>query len=538
MNINVTGINNTTGIDNGAVQGQTTAGNTAAGRLQAPVTPQAAREAGLRLLMNLDSGDVFTGEITNITNNEITIALSDSANVTALLSDALSYNIGDIASFAIKDNSGERIILKSVNNPGMKNLMNDQTIRSAIQNAGLSMNETTVSLVHNLMKQGQPIDASTLNNYVKLLDSVPDATPEDVVLMTRMGIPVTDENVAALHDYYDFSEGMTAKADNISSELNTLIVSMAEENPAQAAEVLKDFVNNFSEPVSVPEPLVNLFEPEEFENISDNIIQFEAADDIESENIISDTTRNMVEDITTKLTDGNITAKEFINEFTKLAARPDINKNGIDKFVKSDEFKKIIDEAVREQYFIRPEDINNVNVKKLYAKIINDSTAMNEQFGNNSGMSAMLDNMNNASSDAQFLNNLNQFMNFVQLPVRMAGKNAHGDLYVYSRRGAKTASPDEIKALLHLDMDNLGPMDVLVKLKQKNVTTNFKVADDKILRYVEEHMDELTARLNKLGYNVDNVVELNTTPYTFKSSVIENELPPAQIKRFSFDVRA
>lgn len=87
-------------------------------------------------------------------------------------------------------------------------------------------------------------------------------------------------------------------------------------------------------------------------------------------------------------------------------------------------------------------------------------------------------------------------------------------------------------------MDNLGPMDVLVKLKQKNVTTNFKVADDKILQYVEEHMDELTARLNKLGYNVDNVIELNTTPYTFKSSVIENELPPAQIKRFSFDVRA
>jgi len=41
-----------------------------------------------------------------------------------------------------------------------------------------------------------------------------------------------------------------------------------------------------------------------------------------------------------------------------------------------------------------------------------------------------------------------------------------------------------------------------------------------------------------LGYNVDNVIELNTTPYTFKSSVIENELPPAQIKRFSFDVRA
>ena len=111
MNINVTGINKTTGIDNGAVQGQTTAGNSAAGRLQAPVTPQAAREAGLRLLMNLDSGDVFTGEITNITNNEITIALSDSANVTALLSDALSYNVGDVLVEPLECLDTENIIL-------------------------------------------------------------------------------------------------------------------------------------------------------------------------------------------------------------------------------------------------------------------------------------------------------------------------------------------------------------------------------------------------------------------------------------------
>ena len=73
MNINVTGINKTTGIDNGAVQGQTTAGNSAAGRLQAPVTPQAAREAGLRLLMNLDSGDVFTGEISTSKSSNVPV---------------------------------------------------------------------------------------------------------------------------------------------------------------------------------------------------------------------------------------------------------------------------------------------------------------------------------------------------------------------------------------------------------------------------------------------------------------------------------
>ena len=87
-------------------------------------------------------------------------------------------------------------------------------------------------------------------------------------------------------------------------------------------------------------------------------------------------------------------------------------------------------------------------------------------------------------------------------------------------------------------MDNLGPLDVLVTLKQNNVTTNFKVESDAILDFIETHIDELNMALNKLGYNVDAKVELNNTPYTFNNTVIAKELPVSDIKRFSFDVRA
>ena len=55
---------------------------------------------------------------------------------------------------------------------------------------------------------------------------------------------------------------------------------------------------------------------------------------------------------------------------------------------------------------------------------------------------------------------------------------------------------------------------------------------------IEAHISELNAALKKLGYNVETVVDLNDTPYTFKTSVIEQEFPPTEIKRFSFDVRA
>ena len=88
-------------------------------------------------------------------------------------------------------------------------------------------------------------------------------------------------------------------------------------------------------------------------------------------------------------------------------------------------------------------------------------------------------------------------------------------------------------------MENLGPLDVLVTLKNnKNVTTNFKVATDEILDYIESHIDELNSALTKLGYSVNSAVELNNTPYTFNTHIMEQEIPPVEVKRFSFDVRA
>ena len=65
--------------------------------------------------MQLSTGDRLTGGIIDITPNNITISLNDSVTVKATLADSLSYNIGDIASFTIKDINKEQVLfLKQV----------------------------------------------------------------------------------------------------------------------------------------------------------------------------------------------------------------------------------------------------------------------------------------------------------------------------------------------------------------------------------------------------------------------------------------
>lgn len=557
MNINVSGVNQTKNTENSSVN----QGQNAGGRVQvsAPQTAVPSKEAGIALLQRMNAGDVFTGKITNITQNQITLLLSNSSTVTATLSDALSFNIGDLAAFAIKDNSGEQIVLKSVNTENLKNLMNDRSVQNAIRNAGLSVNDTTVSLVHNLMKQNMPIDANTLNRYIRLLDAIPNATPEDAVLMSKMGIPVTEENVNALHDYYDFRDGISGKASELAAGAAQIASELAVESPEDAAQFIRDFTSSYgAAPGSVEnmaeavdkETLESLFEqlkemadiPPEYAEAPENLQAGEKAALKPSDNAQQEPEltafQEQVKDFADRVKDGSMSAKDFLNGLSALMDKPEVNKEALGRLVSGQEFGKALENMVRQEMFLKPEDINKDSLKRLYAKIINDSSNIAQKFGGDPKMAPIVQNAAQTADDVHFLNDASHFMSFVQIPIKMSGQNAHGDLYVYTNKRNRGEAKDELKALLHLDMDNLGPMDIFVALKNNNVTTNFKVANDEILDYIESHMDELTAALNRKGYNVTNIVEISSKDYSFKNSVIEEELPPTQIKRFTFDVRA
>ena len=571
MNINVSGVNNNTGLDLGYKTSQNVAGQ---GTVDTSEATSASRDSGLVLLMNMNKGDVFTGKILDITQDQVTLLLNGSAQVKATLSDAFSYNIGDYASFSIKDNTSGTIILKSLNSENLKNLMNDRTIGNVITSAGLAVSDTTVSLVNNLMKQGMPIDSNTLNQYARMLDTVSNATPEDVVFMTKMGIPVTGENVMALHDYYDFEEGITARASDMAGEFTDALASVIEESDTGAekqvidkqlpealqfnagekltsdesfktAGLLRDITDVFTPVNSAPEKMADSIEKPVLEKLAESIralIPGESSEELTADSqeaaMKNEPLESSAAGLASKVADGLMSSKEFFGELSHFIEDNNIDRQALLKLFKSTEFKKAADNMMRQEMFIRPENVSGESLKRLYAKIINDSSRIAQRFGNNSAMAGFVDASKNAAADVNFLNDAGRFMSFVQIPLKMTGQNAKGDLYVYTNKRGKSADNDDLKAFLHLDMNNLGPLDVLVNLKGNRVTTNFKVASDEILDYIESHIEELNKALNRMGYNVSTQVQISDKDYSFKKSVLEQEMPPASIKRYNFDVRA
>ncbi len=172
--------------------------------------------------------------------------------------------------------------------------------------------------------------------------------------------------------------------------------------------------------------------------------------------------------------------------------------------IKSDGFTKLVKDTLNAQMSIRPKDVAQPGkIEELYDRIQKTTariTEMMETLGR--GDSAVSKAAASLNENVNFMNNLNEFVGYVQLPLKMAGEDANGELYVYTRKKDLSNKDGNYSALLHLDMEHLGPMDVYVTMRDHTkVNTTFYLASEKLLDFIEAHIDELTKRLTEKGYD-------------------------------------
>ncbi|SFP89741.1 hook-length control protein FliK [Butyrivibrio proteoclasticus] len=207
-------------------------------------------------------------------------------------------------------------------------------------------------------------------------------------------------------------------------------------------------------------------------------------------------------------------SKELLNELAKSFEEADLT-NRVEsaawkKLFVSEEYNRIIKENISEQWLLKPSEVEDKeNIQNLYQRLNNQVKHLAETV-NNSGLSdtKLGQSLNNLSNNLDFMNQLNHIFQYVQLPLQMAGQNVHGDLYVYRNKNKRMSEDGSVSAVLHLDMDNLGPIDVYVKMLEKKVTTNFYVSDDSILDLINDNIHILNERLEKRGYSMNVILKL------------------------------
>ena len=174
------------------------------------------------------------------------------------------------------------------------------------------------------------------------------------------------------------------------------------------------------------------------------------------------------------------------------------------KLFSSKEFNGLLQDTMTNQWLLRPEQVGEKgNIEALYGRLGKHAQQLTNLLESTLGPNTPLaQNAANLSNNLDFMNQLNQMFQYVQLPLKMQNQNAHGDLYVYTNRRSLARDDGTVSAILHLDMEALGPLDVYLKMQDNKVNTNFYMADDAALDLVAEHIEELNERLQKRGYTM------------------------------------
>lgn len=181
---------------------------------------------------------------------------------------------------------------------------------------------------------------------------------------------------------------------------------------------------------------------------------------------------------------------------------------------RSEPFKSMLKNGLQKQWTLSPQELaQEGKVEEFYQRLARESSQltrmMNEamQAGGQNSTSTPARAMANLSENVEFMNQMNQMFTYVQLPLKFGSSQAHGDLYVYTNKKNMARQDGMLTAFLHLDMDHLGALDVSISLQtQRNqVTTKFYL-DEASIALVEGHIDELSQRLSKKGYQCKNMI--------------------------------
>ena len=511
-----------------------------------------------RQIRALVPGQTLRGEVVSREGNNAQIRLLQDVLVDAKVDADIRLELGQNITFQVKNN-GQTLNLS----PLFTNMATEGTVLKALDMASLPVNENTVAMTKQLMDAGLPIDKNTLQQIWHESNAFPDAEILDLVNLHKVELPVTEENITQMASYRNLTHQLTAGIAETGESLTNMLQGLVESGDIEQAatiysEVLEllAFEDAAGETVTgqqqtegpLPEPGVDVtVTPEEAEQmpVKPSATAPEAVPG----------QKTIIEEPTETAPDNGQTIKENpgaekTQEAPQLQNLQKLLKQGLEtkdipllrSILHNSKVAELPAKLLADRWSIKPEDVESPEkVEELYQKLGKQLKGLSNLLEENvqRGSSAY-QNVTNLSQNVDFLQQINQTYAYIQLPLHLRqGEHKTGELFVYTNKKNLARKDGQVSALLHLDMEHLGPLDVYVALKDTKVSTKFYVQNDAILDYLEANMDVLTERLQKRGYDCKCETTLRTELQQTAQAMApllktEGSVPVAQ---YAFDVR-
>lgn len=256
----------------------------------------------------------------------------------------------------------------------------------------------------------------------------------------------------------------------------------------------------------------------------------------------------MTEDAAWKVADGktaldkNLTVSDFLRTVSQILSENNgAASQSIQKLFGSDAYKSLLRNVMEQQWLIQPEALKQEKkISQLYEKLEQQMRQVEDAL-KEAGVTknSFPETAAEVRGNIEFMNQLNQAYTYVQVPLKMSGQNANGELYVYTNKKNLRDPDAELSAFLHLDLEHLGSTDVSVKMQHRNVKTNFYMADDASYDLVEKYLPVLEQKLKDKGYQCTITMTKEEKKVSFGDDFLRKDMPQTgTLHRYSFDVRA
>lgn len=547
-----------------------------AGASQTSGNQSAAGTAGrtnTAILEGMAPGQTVQGTIVSLDGEEIQLLLGEGQTIRAQVDESMNLQVGQKLLFTVMGNSSSQVRLS----PLFFNMEQGLNAQKALDDAGLPGNGENMTMVNAMMKEGMPIDKESLLHMSRTMAAYPEEPVMNLVQMTRIGMPITTENLEQFAQYKNLEHKLVEGMETVLNELSATYTEIADRFGAdRAGAFYQALLDTFLPEAGIPEetiPQEGLVENGELPGtrVTEDgaIIQPETAgresggtaavsDDGESQKlqprspqlqeVLSKEEQNQLNRLLGKEmgeTDGTATVQDTLQLIRQLAQKGSLSTRQLHEFYINPAFSKLLNAQIDSQWLLKPQDTENgKNVTQLYERLRSQTQKLEDAltpFVKED--SAVMKSVTNLKENVEFMNQLNQMFTYVQLPLKMGKFNAHGDLYVYTNKRNLAKKDGQVSALLHLDMEHLGQMDVYVAMANQKVSTKFYLQDEETIDFLAAHIDKLDASLAKRGYQMHSELIQKEHPEK-ETAVIEEILKENRnvmstgVAAYSFDMKA
>lgn len=521
-----------------------------------PSSPLAtpANQQILRAIRALQAGQTLQGEILSVKGEQVQLEILKEVIIDARLSGALNLTPGTSMTFQVKSNQGGSLSLM----PLFTNVSTDPNVLKALDMAGITVNERTTEMVQLMMEKGMPVGKQSLLEMYREVLSHKESPVGDIISLKQLGMAVSKDNLEQFSLYKNNNHLLTNSFQDMGKALSSQLSSWIQEGKLTEAENLLQKIHQIFHPKEGQSTETSVFGENRtpfLEVLTGEEVK--AEEGLKQQMLMEDRQNKFLEgekgeSLQTKVVPGkegaagNSEESKGVNpalgKADSLEELSLLMKEGKEPSKLLRLFEKIWEREVKDQWLLRPEEVGEKDkLNKLYENLDRQLKQLEEVVDKQvSSQAAAAKAVHTVSSSVDFMNQLNQIHAYVQIPLKMMNQNGAGELYVFTNKRSLQKKEGRITALLHLDMEYLGPLDVHVALENQKVSTQFYLQKEEDLDFLEKHMELLTSRLKKRGYDCSVAAKLRQEEETKESIVAKIGAKEGQmlLSTQAFDMRA